>query len=79
MRTHARRPPGLAARRVEQNLADEDRESALLAEFMRHDSVASLAGAIAERLGGSARKDDLVVRAGLAPKAPTTPQPPIKR
>ena len=32
---------------------DETRELALLAEFMRHDSVASLAGEIAERLGAN--------------------------
>jgi hypothetical protein len=45
--------------------ADEERELALLSQFMRHDSVASLANAIAERLGGSARGGDLIAAAGL--------------
>jgi hypothetical protein len=67
MRTNLGRGPGLATRRGEQNLSDEERESALLAEFMRHDSVPSLAGAIAERLGGGAHEDDLIARAGLNP------------
>jgi hypothetical protein len=47
--------------------ADEERELALLAQFMRHDSVASLANAIAERLGGSMRVRDLIAAAGLDP------------
>lgn len=38
-------------------------ERALLAEFMRHGSVASLATAIAKRLGSGAREADLIVRA----------------
>jgi hypothetical protein len=38
---------------------------ALLSEFMRNDSVASLAGDIAERLGADARGDDLIAAAGL--------------
>ncbi|HZZ61836.1 MAG TPA: hypothetical protein VFE63_11770 [Roseiarcus sp.] len=42
-----------------------ENEIALLAEFMRHDSVASLAGAIAARLGGKARQADLIARADL--------------
>lgn len=45
--------------------ADEECELALLAQFMRCDSVASLANAIAERLGDSARGGDLIVAAGL--------------
>ena len=45
--------------------ADERSELALLAEFMRADSVASLAGDIAERLGADARSDDLIAAAGL--------------
>jgi len=45
--------------------ADEKGELALLAQFMRHDSVASLANAIAERLGGSVQGGDLIVAAGL--------------
>jgi hypothetical protein len=44
---------------------DEERELALLTQFMRYDSVASLANAIAERLGESARGGDLIVAAGL--------------
>jgi hypothetical protein len=44
---------------------DEARELALLAQFIRHDSVASLANAIAERLGGSMRGADLIAAAGL--------------
>jgi hypothetical protein len=49
--------------------ADDDRrELALLAEFTRCDSVASLAGAIAERLGRKARSRELIEEAGLAPK-----------
>ena len=45
--------------------ADETRELALLAQFMRCDSVASLANAIAERLGDSVQGGDLIVAAGL--------------
>jgi hypothetical protein len=45
--------------------ADETRELALLAQFMRHDSVASLASAIAERSGGAMRGGDLIAAAGL--------------
>jgi hypothetical protein len=45
--------------------ADDDGELALLAEFMRHDTVASLAGAIAERLGGKAIDQDLIADADI--------------
>jgi hypothetical protein len=45
--------------------ADEDGEYALLAEFMRHDTVASLAGAIAERLDGESLGKDLIADAEL--------------
>jgi hypothetical protein len=45
--------------------AEEERELALLARFMRHDSVASLADAIAELTG--ARGGDLIAEAGLDP------------
>jgi len=41
----------------------EERELALLAQFMRHDSVASLANAIAKRTG--ALSEDLIAAAGL--------------
>ncbi len=43
--------------------AKEESELALLAQFMRHDSVASLANAIAERTG--VRSGDLIAAAGL--------------
>jgi len=48
--------------------AEENRELALLAQFMRHDSVASLAKAIA-RSDGSMRAADLIAAAGLSPRA----------
>ncbi|MBV8795897.1 MAG: hypothetical protein JO136_13275 [Hyphomicrobiales bacterium] len=44
---------------------DQERELALLAQFMRHDSVASLADAIAELTG--VRGGDLIAEAGLDP------------
>ena len=44
---------------------DGDAELGLLAEFMRHDTVASLAGAIAARLGGKALDKDLIADADL--------------
>jgi hypothetical protein len=46
--------------------AEEERELALLAQFMRHDSVASLADAIAELTG--VRGEDLIAEAGLDPR-----------
>ena len=46
---------------------EEESELALLAQFMRHDSVASLAEAIAERLG-ERRGEDLIAAAGLDPR-----------
>jgi hypothetical protein len=49
--------------------SDERRELTLLAEFMRHNSVASLAGDIAERLGADARGEDLIAAAGLGDAA----------
>ena len=45
---------------------EQERELALLAQFMRHDSVASLANAIAERTG--VRSGDLIAAAGLDPR-----------
>jgi hypothetical protein len=42
---------------------EEERERALLAQFMRHDSVASLANAIAKHAG--VRGEDLIAAAGL--------------
>jgi hypothetical protein len=41
----------------------EESELALLAQFMRHDSVASLASAIGKRAG--VRGEDLIAAAGL--------------
>ncbi len=49
----------------ENRAADQQSELALLAEFLRHDSVAALAGAIARRIGGAARDEDLIARADL--------------
>ena len=49
--------------------AEEDCELALLAQFMRHDSVASLATAIAAGSGGSLRAGDLIAAAGLGSRA----------
>jgi hypothetical protein len=45
---------------------EQESELALLAQFMRHDSVASLADAIAERTG--IRRGDLIAAAGLDPR-----------
>jgi hypothetical protein len=44
-------------------VAEEESELALLAQFMRHDSVASLASAIGRRAG--VRGEDLIAAAGL--------------
>jgi hypothetical protein len=44
---------------------EEESEMALLTQFMRHDSVASLAKAIAKRTG--VRSGDLIAAAGLDP------------
>ena len=52
--------PCLRARTVE-----EQRELALLAQFTRHDLVASLAKALAACSGGSMRAGDLIAAAGL--------------
>jgi hypothetical protein len=46
--------------------AAEESELALLAQLMRHDTVASLANAIAERTG--VRRGDLIAAAGLDPR-----------
>jgi hypothetical protein len=51
--------------RLRSRATDETRELALLAEFMRHDSVASLANGIAERLGANVRDKDLIAAADL--------------
>ena len=54
-----------SAGRAPSKAMDERSELALLAEFMRADSVAALAGDIAERLGADLRGDDLIAAAGL--------------
>ena len=51
--------------RLRTRAAEEESELALLAQYMRHDSVASLANAIAERTG--VRRGDLIAAAGLDP------------
>ena len=58
------KPTAAAAKPFLARAADEDGELALLAQFMRHDSVASLAQAIAAR-PGSMRAEDLIAAAGL--------------
>ena len=68
MRNNLQRQPGVASRCDGPYAANEERETALLAEFMHHNSVASLAGAIAGRLGRTVRAEDLVAHAGLTPK-----------
>ena len=55
-----------AERRDTSRGADDQTELALLAEFVRHESVATLAAAIAERLGGDVRDQDLIAYADLA-------------
>lgn len=64
MQTVLDQPTAEADGRLRQ-AADEQRELALLTQFMRHDSVASLANAIAERLGAGVDGGDLIVAAGL--------------
>jgi hypothetical protein len=53
--------------RLRVRATEQENELALLAQFMRHDSVASLANAIAERTGG-VRSGDLIAAAGLDPR-----------
>ena len=65
MRTLPDQPTATADNHLRAGAAEEERELALLAQFMRHDSVASLANAIAQRLGGSIRVRDLIAAAGL--------------
>jgi hypothetical protein len=65
MQTELKPRPAHLARRASVEAADERSELALLAEFMRAESVASLASDIAERLGADARGDDLIAAAGL--------------
>ena len=68
MQTELKPRPADSARRAPAQAIEERGELALLAEFMRADSVASLAGDIAERLGADLRGDDLIAAAGLGGK-----------
>ena len=52
--------------RLRARATEQESELALLAQFMRHDSVASLANAIAKRT--SVRRADLIAAAGLDPR-----------
>ena len=65
MRTLQGQPTANADNHLRARSAEEERELALLARFMRHDSVASLAKAIAKRTG--VRSGDLIAAAGLDP------------
>ena len=65
MRKPARFRSYAATRQSGTRADDERRELQLLLEFTNSGSVASLAGAIAARLGREARSEDLIVEAGL--------------
>jgi hypothetical protein len=65
MRTLQGEPTANADTHLRARMTEEERELALLAQFMRHDSVASLAEAIAKRSG--VRSGDLIAAAGLDP------------
>ena len=65
MQTELKRQTTDPDRRLRSRATDETRELALLAEFVRHDSVASLANQIAERLGPNVRGKDLIAAAEL--------------
>jgi hypothetical protein len=65
MQTVLHQPTAEPDGRLGAQAADEKGELALLTQFMRHDSVASLANAIAERLGESVQGGDLIAAAGL--------------
>ena len=65
MQIELQRPVADQARPAGSKTSDERRELTLLAEFMRHKSVASLADDIAGRLGVDGRGQDLIVAAGL--------------
>ena len=65
MRKRPRRDTLAVATPADGRPTDDQQELALLAEFTRHNSVAALASAIAARLGGNARKLDLIARADL--------------
>jgi hypothetical protein len=63
MRSVSRQPTTDRGDHLRAGVADEERELALLAQFMRHESVASLANAIAKPAG--VRGEDLIAAAGL--------------
>ena len=65
VRTLLEQPKANAENHLRVRAAEEEIELALLAQFMRHDSVASLAKAIAKRTG--VRSGDLIAAAGLDP------------
>jgi hypothetical protein len=65
MQTELTRTTAGSAGRLLRDATDDRRELALLAEFMRHNSVGSLAGEIAGRLGASVRGEDLIAAADL--------------
>jgi hypothetical protein len=65
MQTGLHQPIADADDHVRAQSADEERELTLLDEFMRHNSVVSLANAIAERFAGRMRGGDLIAAAGL--------------
>jgi hypothetical protein len=56
-------PTASPEKHVRASATDEERELELLAQFLRHESVASLADAIAKRTG--LRTRDLIAAAGL--------------
>jgi hypothetical protein len=66
MRRLRGQPKAEGENRLRARAAEEEAELALLAQFMRHDSVASLADAIAKRTG--VRSGDLIAAAGLDPR-----------
>jgi hypothetical protein len=65
MQTELKRRTADPDRRLRSRATDETYELALLAEFVRHNSVASLANQIAERLGPNVRAKDLIAAANL--------------
>ena len=67
MRALRDQPTPEADNRLRVRTAEEERELALLAQFMRHGSVALLAKAIAASSGRGMRAGDLIAAAGLDP------------
>jgi hypothetical protein len=65
MQTELNRQIADPAGRLPRHASDESRERELLAEFMRHETVVSLASDIAERLGAETRGKDLIEAADL--------------